>query len=113
MAKKPSGNKIFSSPREEFCLSMLIQYPQLIAKTDKLKREYFTGSENAELFALLSDSSDPQSIEDLLDAATREHYERLKAKTIDSSGLETKLKECILLLKESHLRRLLQNQKRY
>jgi DNA primase len=110
VAKKPSGNKIFSSPREEFCLSMLIQYPQLIAKTDKLKREYFTGSENAELFALLSDSSDPQSIEDLLDAATREHYERLKAKTIDSGGLETKLKECILLLKESHLRRLLQNQ---
>ncbi|MDD5486585.1 MAG: DNA primase [Dehalococcoidales bacterium] len=110
VAKKPSGNKIFSSPREEFCLSMLIQYPQLIAKTDKLKREYFTGSENAELFALLSDSSDPQSIEDLLDAATREHYEQLKAKTIDSSGLETKLKECILLLKESHLRRLLQNQ---
>jgi hypothetical protein len=46
---------------------------------------------------------------DLFDEATLEHYDRLANQPISPQGLEFKLKECILLLRESYLRRLLQN----
>ena len=110
VTRKKSGNKLFSSPREEFCLAMLIQYPQLKDKTAGLKLEYFSNSENAEVFSALLASSDSASVRDGLDGATVEHYDRLANQTVAPQGLEIKLKECILLLKESYLRRVLQNQ---
>lgn len=107
--EKTTERRLFSNPREEFCLAILIQYPELKQKAAGLKSEYFANSENAEIFSVISANGDLDTARDLFDEATLEHYDRLANQPISPQGLEFKLKECILLLRESYLRRLLQN----
>lgn len=104
------GKNLFSSPREEFCLAMLIQYPRLGQKATGLKKEYFANSENAEIFSVITEGDDLETVREKLDSASLEHYERLASRHIEPSGLDNKLRECALLLKESYLRHLLKNQ---
>jgi len=101
---------LFSNQREEYCLALLIQYPQLMQKADELKAEYFSGTENALIFSLLSAGDDIETVKNKLDFAILEHMERLGARPIIPGGLERKLEECVLLLKENYLRTLMQNQ---
>lgn len=107
---KSNEDKLFSNPREEFCLALLIQYPELWENAHGLKQEYFANSENTEIFSALRTNNGPETARELLDGATLEYYNQLATKTLSSHNLENKLKEIILLLKESYLRRLLQNQ---
>ena len=107
---KSNEDKLFSNPREEFCLALLIQYPELWENAHGLKQEYFANSENTEIFSALRTNNGPETARELLDGATLEYYNQLATRTLSSRNLENKLKEIILLLKESYLRRLLQNQ---
>jgi DNA primase len=107
---KSNEDKLFSNPREEFCLALLIQYPELWENVHGLKQEYFANSENTEIFSALRTNNGPETARELLDGATLEYYNQLATRTLSSRNLKNKLKEIILLLKESYLRRLLQNQ---
>jgi len=106
----PTRRHLLSNQREEYCLALLIQHPQLRQKAGGLKIEYFSGTENALIFSLLSAGNDIQSIKNKLDVATLEHMERLDNRPIIPGDLERKLEECVLLLKENYLRTLMQNQ---
>jgi len=101
---------LFSNQREEYCLALLIQHPQLKKNTGELRTEYFSGTENALIFSLLSTGKDIQAVKSELDAATLEHMERLASRPIIPGDLERKLEECVLLMKENYLRTLMQNQ---
>ncbi|NLB35568.1 MAG: hypothetical protein GX817_07175, partial [Elusimicrobia bacterium] len=90
--------------------ALLIQYPELWENVHGLKQEYFANSENTEIFSALRTNNGPETARELLDGATLEYYNQLATRTLSSRNLKNKLKEIILLLKESYLRRLLQNQ---
>lgn len=109
--EQPSTRRpLFSNLREEYCLALLIQHPQLRKKAGEIKIEYFSGTENALIYSLLSAGHDIQAVKPDLDFATQEHMERLASRPIIPGDLERKLEECVLLLKENHLRMLMQNQ---
>jgi len=107
--QKISTEKVFASPREEYCLAMLIQNPELIEKARGLEGKYFKNSENAEIFRLIRAGNDIESMRQKLDGAVAEHMEKLATRPISPEGLESKIAECILLLEENHLRSILQN----
>ena len=47
-----------SNPREEYCLSLLLQYPELKVRMGELAPEYFESSENREIFTAWQASDD-------------------------------------------------------
>jgi len=102
---KPS----FSSPVEEFCLAVLLKYPLLKDKCAELREEYFSCSENREVYNVLLGCQDVSLVKISLDAALWEHFDRLAAREILDNRLETKLSEAALRLREEHLRRMAQN----
>ncbi|MBN1368878.1 MAG: DNA primase [Dehalococcoidaceae bacterium] len=105
-----TGRPLLSNQREEYCLALLIQHPQLRQKAVELETEYFSSTENALIFSLLSAGDDIETVKNKLDFATLEYMERLGTRPLIPGGLERKLEECVLLLKENYLRTLMQNQ---
>ncbi|HEX79000.1 MAG TPA: DNA primase [Dehalococcoidia bacterium] len=89
-----------SSPLEDYCLSLLLQHPELKSYCSQILPEYFEGSENREIFIALKDHKDALSIKDRLDSAIWEHIDRLTNKELPSSNnIEQKLTDCISRLK--------------
>jgi DNA primase len=92
-------------PLEEYCLCLLLQYPELKGKAGKLSPEHFERSENRELF--LAWQENPQEMEKGLDQSLHEHLEALRTKPlppIEERGRERALNDCIRHLEERWLR---------
>lgn len=97
----------FSDPKEEYCLALLFQYPELIAECEELSPEYFQYSENREIFVYWQGSPDPAELRGNLDPALQEHLDRiLKQVILPMPEKERKrdLALCILRLREKWLR---------
>ncbi len=62
-----------SSPIEERCLALLIQYPELRPLTSELSPEHFEYTENREVFVKWQNSSDISDLETKLDSGLLEH----------------------------------------
>jgi DNA primase len=99
----PSGD-----PLEEYCLCLLLRYPELRGRTAKLSPEYFQRSENQELFIAWRDN--PQAIEQGLDANLHQHLSALSNKPLPrevedmESAREKALADCIRRLEQRQLR---------
>lgn len=122
--RKRKGNKSFesfkpvvptlssSSPLEQFCLALLLQYPELKAETAGLSPDCFEYSENRELFQKWQQRDDLASLKENLDSTLHEYLDDLLAKTFlpvikenETARCET-LHDCLIRLQEKRLRTL-------
>jgi hypothetical protein len=108
---RPVG-PIVSSPIEEYCLSLLLQYPELRPLAGEVSPEHFESTENREVFVQLQNSSDIVSLESELDTSLLEHLDYLASKKLPPATKEREstrhrdLAYCILRLQEKLSRKL-------
>jgi len=67
------ARQFVSSPVEEDCLALLLQYPELRPLTRELSPEHFESTENREVFVKWQHSSDSSDLESKLDTSLLEH----------------------------------------
>ncbi len=96
--------EITASPREEYCLALLLQHPELKASSEELLPQYFENSENREILDALRQAEDTAAIKDKLDNTIWSYFDRLMSRGILQSQIENKLASCILRLREEYLR---------
>ncbi len=97
--------KILARPREEYCLALLLQNPELGKKTE-LVPDYFECSENRAVLTAWQESGDLATIKDRLDAVLFEHLDSLVQRRLYTDQVESKFEACLQLLKIEHLRNL-------
>jgi DNA primase len=104
---------VSSSLIEQYCLALLLQFPELKVESAGLSPEYFENSENRELFLKWQQSDDLDSLRNSLDTALQEYLENLLAKTLSPPFLkenETARREtfndCVNLLRKNMLKNL-------
>ena len=95
-----------SSPKEEYCLALLLQHPELKHREEGLLPEYFENSENREIFIAWQQSDKIESVKEKLAPAIHQHLDSLITRNLLSNNLEQKYAECALDLREKFLRSL-------
>lgn len=95
-----------SNPREEYCLALLLQHPELKSLSSNIMPEYFENSENREIFNAYQLNEGIHAIKDKLDNTIWEHLENLMAKILLPDNVRERLSDCVLRLREEFLRRL-------
>ena len=106
------ARQLISNPIEEYCLSLLLQYPELRPLAGELSPEHFEYTENREVFVKWQDSSDIASLESKLDTSLLEHLDYFVKRTFPPATRENDktrrrdLANCILRLQEKLSRRL-------
>ena len=108
------ARQFVSSPSEEYCLALLLQYPELrpLAQDQELSSEHFESTENREVFVKWQHSSDISNLENKLDTSLLEHLYYLVKKNFPPDIQKSEqtrhdaLGDCILRLKEKLFRKL-------
>jgi DNA primase len=106
------GRQFVSSPLEERCLALLLQYPELRPLAQELSPEYFEYTENREVFIKWQHSSDIPDLENKLDTSLLEHLYYFVNKNFPPAIRESDrtrqrdLGQCILRLQEKLSRKL-------
>ena len=106
------GRQFISSPIEEYCLALLLQYPELRSLAGVLSPEHFEYTENREVFVKWRQSSDVPSLESTLDSSLLEHLYYLVGRNFPPAIRESEQKrhrnldECVVRLKEKLFRKL-------
>lgn len=101
-----------SSPVEQYCLALLLQYPELKTEATELSLECFEQSENRELFLRWQQSAELADLQKKLDAPLQEYMESLLSKEIPTIVRQNEdlrrsvLQDCIIRLHEKRLRNL-------
>jgi DNA primase len=98
---------VASRPLEDYCLSLLLQHPELIEQC-QAPPEFFESAENREIYRVLLRLNEPAKIKENLDNTIWEHYEALRIKAVLDTKLGSKLVETVLRLHEAYLKRLAQ-----
>ncbi len=99
---------LVSSSREEYCLAMLVQYPELHNYLQDVSSEYFTRSENREIFTVLQELEDIGAIKERLDPALHEHLDAIMNKELPGArnNIDMRFNDCVLELKKTYLKNL-------
>ncbi len=106
------ARKLTSSPVEEYCLALLLRYPELRHQAQELSPNHFDHTENREVFVKWQHSPDISDLESELDASLGEHLYYLLNKTFppdigkNDRARQLDLSNCILRLQEKLSRRL-------
>jgi len=99
-----SRRPTLTNPREEYCLALLLQHPELTDDYKGLVPEYFENSENREIFTLLQNNKDNSELRESLDPALWEHLDQLLNKELSAIQVERKYEDCVRNLREGNLR---------
>ncbi|MFQ6122452.1 MAG: toprim domain-containing protein, partial [Dehalococcoidales bacterium] len=91
---------LVSNPREEYCLALLLQHPELKGSQVDLSPEYFGNSENREIFIAWQQANDLTSLKKNLDTAIHEHLDSLINRSLPPNYIEEKYIDCTHRLKE-------------
>jgi DNA primase len=94
---------------EEYCLAIVLQYPELQEQCAELLPEYFDNSENCEIYNAILRNKDHSQVKLSLDSVLLEHYERLTKRNLLTNRLEMKLAETVLRMREEYIKRLAHN----
>jgi len=105
-AEEPKPKALVSSSKEEYCLALLLQHPELKVKDEGLLPEYFENSENREIFIAWQRSDKIELVKEKLEPAIHEHLDSLLNKNLSSTKIEPKYAECALALREKFYRSL-------
>jgi len=106
------ARQFVSSAIEEYCLALLLQYPELRPLAQELSPEHFESTENREVFVKWQHSSDIPDLESGLDTSLLEHLYYLVNKNFPPAVQESErtrhfdLANCILRLQEKLSRKL-------
>ncbi len=106
------ARQLVSSPIEEYCLALLLQYPELRPSARELSPEHFEYTENREIFVKWQHSSDMSELESKLDTSLLEHLYYLVNEDFPPAIKESErtrhrdLAQCILRLQEKLSRKL-------
>ncbi|MCK4843534.1 MAG: DNA primase [Dehalococcoidia bacterium] len=106
------ARQLVSRPIEEYCLALLLQFPELSHLAQELSSEHFESTENREVFVKWQHSSDIPDIENTLDTSLLEHLYYLVSKIFPPAIQESErtrhsvLVDCILRLQEKLSRKL-------
>jgi len=101
-------HQLISSPVEEYCLALLLQYPELQQVAQGLSVDHFESTENREIFTRWQCAQNISELREKLDANLLENLDYLINKPIlDKNGTEQHaLNDCILRLQERLSKRL-------
>jgi len=100
---------IYSDPREEYCLALLLHNPFLKQHSQMPLPEYFENTENREIFNNWQQCDDILSLKGKVDASIHEHLEAVLngiAMELMDDRVERKYIDCVLQLRKKYLRRL-------
>ena len=86
------ARQFVSSPIEEHCLALLLQYPELRPLARELSPEHFESTENREVFVKWQGSSDISDLESRLDTSLLEHLYYLVKKIFPPAIQESEQK---------------------
>jgi DNA primase len=106
LAVQRATRTIRSSPVEEYLLALLLQHPELKARSHEISGNYFESSENRVIFDIWQVSEDPAVMAGSLDAAVQEHLNSLIARQLPGDQIEERYADCVLRLRERYLRNL-------
>jgi len=91
-----------SNRREEYCLALLLQYPELKSIEANLCPEYFANSENREIFTAWMQTDDLSALKEKLDASIQEHLDSLLNWNLPPNHIEQKYTDCALSLEKEY-----------
>ncbi len=94
--------------KEEYCLALLLQHPELKECLAELAPEYFENSENRAIYEAYAACADVVSLKDTVDPAIHEHLETVAARVIPAqkNNIEVKFIDCTLELRKKYLKNL-------
>jgi DNA primase len=103
-----SGRALGYSPREEYLLALLVQNPGLAESLEALSPEYFTCTENREIFNLWREAGDMVTLKERADPAIREHLDRIIGREMPEArnNIENRCADCVSELKKTYLKNL-------
>jgi len=105
--ERPTRTVTLGDTLEEYCLYLLLRYPELRERVEELPPEEFERSENREIFAAWKRNPQPEAIRESLPPELQEHLDRLLSKTapeLQGKELERALSSCLRRLEERKLR---------
>ena len=99
---------ITSDSREEYCLTLLLQHPELRSRSEGLSPDYFEHTENREIFNALQTVGDPAALKDSLDPAIHEHLDAIAGRNLPATrnNFEQKFVDCVMGLRRKYLKSL-------
>ncbi len=106
------SSQLLSNPVEEYCLALLVQYPELHQIAEELSVDHFESSDNRELFIRWQHSRDIPTLKDTLDFSLLEHLDYLLSRTFPAPIREDEktrcsaFSQCSLRLQERLVRKL-------
>jgi DNA primase len=92
-----------SSPREEYCLALLVQHPELKKQDEGLKPDYFQSIVNREIYCACLETDDTIALKERLEPLVREKLENIMAKQIPAERVAARFTECALALRRAFL----------
>ncbi len=95
---------LLSSPVEEYCLALLLKYPELKNLNQQPLPEYFQNSENRVIFTAWQQADNPSLLKEKLDPAIWEHLESLEKRDPPRDRIEQRYGDCITNLRKEYLR---------
>jgi DNA primase len=100
--------RLTSSSREEYCLALLLQHPELREFQVDISPEYFRHTENREIFLAWQTVADNQALKERLDPALHEHLDVIINKELPAArnNLDDRLSDCVTELRKTYLRNL-------
>jgi DNA primase len=90
----PFSSQLLSNPVEEYCLALLLQYPELHQIAEELSVDHFESSDNRELFIRWQHSRDIPTLKDTLDFSLLEHLDYLLSRTFAAPIREDEKTRC-------------------
>ena len=91
---------------EEYCLSLLLQHPELKAHCQGLSPDYFADTQNREIFVAYLRADEVELIKAELDSTFHEYIDALLSKSLPANQIEPRFAQCALRLREIYLRNL-------
>jgi DNA primase len=92
--------------REEYCLTLLMQHPELKEQIEELSPDYFESSENREIFNAYKVTPDVVSLKEQVHPAIHEHLDAIINKSLPSNtnNYEKKFIDCVQELTKKYYR---------
>jgi DNA primase len=99
---------LFRSAIEEYCLTLLLRFPELRSSGKATDPDYFENSENRQIFLAWRDDSEGslENVQKTVDIAIHDHLAQVAGKIVPPLGIERKYNDCVLRLREQFLRNL-------
>ena len=91
------------SAREEYCLAILLQYPELKKQDEGLRPEYFQHIVNREIYCACMETDDTIALKERLEPTVREKLDAITTKHNPDDRVAAKYTECVLALRKAFL----------